>query len=97
MAENIDHHLDPSIAEQLERAGISDDQWNSDALIELLPQCEVYQSNLHVLAMHKQGDYVFCYEDYAGNRVYEMGDRSFINAVAKMVVQLRELGIIQNC
>ncbi len=89
--------LAAELAEQLTEQGISEDQWDAETLLELLPQCVVADQKIHVLAMHKFGDYVFCYEDYSGKRIYENGDRVFINAVAKMLVFLMEQSIVKAC
>ncbi len=97
LSDNNKTTLDSRLAKQLERQGIPADQWDAETLIDLLPQCVVANHTIHVLAMHKFGDYVFCYEDYSGKRIYENGDRVFINAVAKMLLFLKEQSIVKSC
>ncbi len=89
--------LTAELAKQLKEQGITESQWDAETLVDLLPQCVVANHTIHVLAMHKFGDYVFCYEDYSGKRIYENGDRVFINAVAKMLVFLMEQSIVKAC
>ncbi len=94
MSDNGKSSLTAELAEQLNNQRITEEQWDAETLINLLPQCVVANHTIHVLAMHKFGDYVFCYEDYSGKRIYENGDRVLINAVAKMLVFLSGRGLL---
>ncbi len=97
VSDNGKTSLTAELAEQLKEQGIPEEQWDAETLVDLLPQCVVANHTIHVLAMHKFGNYVFCYEDYSGKRIYENGDRVFINAVAKMLVFLMEQSIVKAC